>query len=135
MIKQSQLGKFEKILKNDLIDKGVKSVLLIDMSGNIIVSLDSGNSGLDINSLAALAAGNYGAVGAMANLVEENEFSLLFHRGKNVNVHFAAILNEYLLLDIFNNSLSLGFLRLIVADAVEKITLIMDCNTGEQKDL
>ena len=131
MLSQENLYRIENILEKDLIDKGVKCALLIDMSGNIIASLDSGKSGLDIYSLAALAAGNYGAVGAMANIVEEDEFSLLFHRGKKVNVHFAAILNEYLLLDIFNNGLSLGFLRLIVSDAVEKIKLILDSNTDE----
>ena len=129
MVEESQLDKIESILKRDLIGKGVKRVLLIDMSGNIIANLDSDNSELDIYSLAALAAGNYGAVGAMANIVGEDDFSLLFHRGKDVNVHFANILDEYLLLDIFNNNLSLGFLRLIVADAVDKIKHIIGNNT------
>jgi len=128
MVEESQLDKIESILKRDLIGKGVKRVLLIDMSGNIIANLDSDNSELDIYSLAALAAGNYGAVGAMANIVGEDDFSLLFHRGKDVNVHFANILDEYLLLDIFNNNLSLGFLRLIVADAVDKIKPIIGNN-------
>ena len=126
MLNQEKLAGIEEILEKDLIDKGVKCVLLIDMAGNIIANLDSDKAELDIYSLAALAAGNYGAVGAMANLVGEDDFSLLFHRGKDVNVHFTNILNYYLLIDIFDNGLSLGFLRLIVADAVKKIKFLLN---------
>jgi predicted regulator of Ras-like GTPase activity (Roadblock/LC7/MglB family) len=126
MLNQEKLAGIEEILEKDLIDKGVKCVLLIDMAGNIIANFDSDKAELDIYSLAALAAGNYGAVGAMANLVGEDDFSLLFHRGKDVNVHFTNILNYYLLIDIFDNGLSLGFLRLIVADAVKKIKFLLN---------
>ncbi len=124
MLNEEHLDRIEYILQENLIDKGVSCSLLIDMAGNIIANLDSDKAELDIYSLAALAAGNYGAVGAMANLVGEDDFSLLFHRGKDVNVHFTNILNDYLLIDIFDNGLSLGFLRLIVADAVKKIKFL-----------
>ena len=126
MLNEEHLDRIEYILQENLIDKGVSCSLLIDMAGNIIANVDSDKAELDIYSLAALAAGNYGAVGAMANIVGEDDFSLLFHRGKDVNVHFTNILNDYLLIDIFDNGLSLGFLRLIVADAVKKIKFILN---------
>jgi predicted regulator of Ras-like GTPase activity (Roadblock/LC7/MglB family) len=126
MLNEEHLDRIEYILQENLIDKGVSCSLLIDMAGNIIANLDSDKAELDIYSLAALAAGNYGAVGAMANIVGEDDFSLLFHRGKDVNVHFANILKDYLLIDIFDNGLSLGFLRLIVADAVKKIKFLLN---------
>jgi hypothetical protein len=77
MISQDHLEKIEDILQKDLIDKGVSCVLLIDMAGNVICNLESKKAELDIYSLAALAAGNYGAVGAMADIVGEDDFSLL----------------------------------------------------------
>jgi predicted regulator of Ras-like GTPase activity (Roadblock/LC7/MglB family) len=126
MLSREQLARIEDILEKDLIDKGVQCVLLIDMAGNIIANLESAKAELDIYSLAALAAGNFGTVGAMANIVGEDDFSLLFHRGKDLNVHFKKILNDYLLIDIFNNGLSLGFLRLIVADAAKKIKFLLN---------
>jgi predicted regulator of Ras-like GTPase activity (Roadblock/LC7/MglB family) len=126
MISQDHLEKIEDILQKDLIDKGVSCVLLIDMAGNVICNLESKKAELDIYSLAALAAGNYGAVGAMADIVGEDDFSLLFHRGKDVNLHFTTILDDYLLIDIFNNGFSLGFLRLIVADAAKKMEFILN---------
>jgi predicted regulator of Ras-like GTPase activity (Roadblock/LC7/MglB family) len=109
-----------------MIDKGVGCVLLIDMAGNIIANLDDGKKEPDIYSLAALAAGNYGAVEAMANIIGEDDFSLLFHKGKDLNIHFKTLSNEFLLISIFANVLSLGFLRLIVAEAAEKISFILN---------
>ena len=79
---QKQLDRIEDILNQDLIDNGVRCVFLIDMAGNIISNLDNGEKQHDIYSLAALAAGNFGAVSAMAKIIGENEFSLLFHKGK-----------------------------------------------------
>jgi predicted regulator of Ras-like GTPase activity (Roadblock/LC7/MglB family) len=126
MFSQKQLERIENVLEAGMIDKGVGCVLLIDMAGNIIANLDDGKKKPDIYSLAALAAGNYGAVEAMANIIGEDDFSLLFHKGKDVNIHFKTLSNEFLLISIFANVLSLGFLRLIVAEAVEKIKFILN---------
>jgi predicted regulator of Ras-like GTPase activity (Roadblock/LC7/MglB family) len=123
---QKQLDSLDEILQTDLVDIGVHCVFLIDMSGNIIASLDDGENKHDIYSLAALAAGNFGAVSAMAKIVGEGEFSLLFHKGKKENIHFSKVLTEFLLITLFGNDLSLGFLRLKVAESVEKIKKILE---------
>ncbi len=101
ILEQKQLDEIEQILNDDLIDLGVHSVILIDMAGNIVVDQNSGDSDHDIYSLAALAAGNYGAMNAMANIVGEDEFSLLFHKGERANIHFSKVLADYLLVTIF----------------------------------
>ena len=48
----------------------------------------------------------------MAGILEENDMFLLFHKGQNLNIHFKRILSEFLLISIFDKSISLGFLRL-----------------------
>lgn len=123
---QEQLDSMEEILQQHLIDVGVRCVFLIDMAGNIIVDKDNGKIKHDVYSLAALAAGNFGAVSAMAKIIGEGEFSLLFHKGKKENIHFNKISTEFLLITIFSNEISLGFLRLKVGEAVEKIKKILD---------
>jgi predicted regulator of Ras-like GTPase activity (Roadblock/LC7/MglB family) len=123
---QEQLDSIEEILQQDLIDVGVRCVFLIDMAGNIIANQDSGEIKHDVYSLAALAAGNFGAVSAMAKIIGEGEFSLLFHKGKKENIHFNKIITEFLLITIFSNDISLGFLRLKVNEAVEKIKKILE---------
>lgn len=118
---KQQIESIENILQEELIDMGVQSVILMDLAGNVIVNLDSGDKGHDVFSLAALAAGNYGAVSAMANIIGEQEFSLLFHKGEEESIHFSKVVEDLLLLTIFNKNVSLGFLRLKVAEAIKRI--------------
>ncbi len=121
---QEQLETIEKILQENLVESGVTSVLLIDMAGNIIVHRDNGHCSHDIYSLAALASANFAAVDTMAKIVGEEEFSLLFHKGENENIHFSKVNNEFLLITIFSKEVALGLLRLKVAEAVGKINRI-----------
>ncbi len=121
-IDQKDLDEIETVLQDDLMRIGVHCAILIDLAGNIIVSLDTGNKRHDIYSLAALAAGNFGAVNEMARMVGEEDFSLLFHKGKKGNIHFSKVSDDFLLVTTFGEDISLGFLRLKVNEAIEKIT-------------
>ena len=125
MLSQKQLDRLNRILRQNLIDKGVSCALLIDMAGNILGSVDDGSTPTDTYSLACLAAGNFGAVKAMANIIGEGDFSLLFNKGQNVNIHYKTIASDYLLINIFSKDLSLGFLRLKVSESVDKLKVIL----------
>ena len=118
---KKQLENIEQILEEELIELGVQNVILIDLAGNVIVNLDNGKINHDVYSLAALAAGNFGAVSAMANIIGEQEFSLLFHKGETDSIHFSKVSNDLLLITIFSKDVSLGFLRLKVNEANRKI--------------
>jgi predicted regulator of Ras-like GTPase activity (Roadblock/LC7/MglB family) len=122
---QKQLYDLKNVLRQNLIHKGVSCTLLIDMAGNILASLDDGRIHSDNYSLACLAAGNFGAVKAMANIIGEGNFSHLFNKGKNLNIHYKAIASEYLLINVFDKDISLGFLRLKVTEVAEKIKIIL----------
>ena len=132
MLSQKQLDHLNRILEKNLIDKGVSCALLIDMAGNIIVSLDDGRTDTDTYSLACLAAGNFGAIKAMANIIGEGDFSLLFNKGKNVNIHYKTIASEYLLINIFNKDLSLGFLRLKASEVAKRIVDVLHIPFDEE---
>lgn len=118
---KKQLESIEDVLTEELIELGVQSVVLIDLAGNVIVNLDNGRCQHDVYSLAALAAANFGAVSAMANIIGEEEFSLLFHKGESDSIHFSKIGTDLLLLSIFGKDVSLGFLRLKVDEANDRI--------------
>ena len=121
VVSQEQLEKIDEILGDQLINIGVDCVIIIDMAGNIITAKDNGTSKYDVYSFAALAAGNFATVDAMAKLVGEQEFSLLFHKGTDCNIHFSKIDEELLLITMFGKHISLGFLRLNVVEAIEQI--------------
>ena len=118
---QEQIDRIEEILQEDLVENGVNSVLLIDLAGNIIAQQDNGQCEHDLYSLAALASANFAAVDTMAKIVGEEEFSLLFHKGENESIHFSKVKDEFLLITIFGQKISLGLLRLKVAESIEKI--------------
>lgn len=111
-ISKVKLDHVESLLRNDLLDKGVHSVILIDKAGNILINLNNDPLDFDMYSLASLAAANVEAVSVMAGILDEKDMYLLFHKGQNLNIHFKRILSEFLLISIFDKSISLGFLRL-----------------------
>jgi predicted regulator of Ras-like GTPase activity (Roadblock/LC7/MglB family) len=120
-----QLTKIEEVLQEDLLEMGVHCVIFIDMAGNLVVNLDDGAIKHDVYSLAALAAGNFGAVSAMAQMIGEEDFSLLFHKGEKESIHFSKVLTDFLLIIIFGHEISLGLLRLKVTESIEKIEKIL----------
>ncbi len=120
-----QLTEIEEVLQEDLMGMGVHCVIFIDMAGNLVVNLDDGAIKHDVYSLAALAAGNFGAVSAMAQMIGEEDFSLLFHKGEKESIHFSKVLTDFLLIIIFGHEISLGLLRLKVTESIEKIEKIL----------
>ncbi len=122
---QEQLNKIHDILSNNLLTIDVQCAILIDTAGNIIASVNNGNDIHDIYSLAALAAANFGAMSSMAQIIGEDEFSLLFHKGQKENIYFSKVSEDYLLVNIFNNQVSLGFLRLKVAGVIEELLRVL----------
>ncbi|MBT8351000.1 MAG: roadblock/LC7 domain-containing protein [Deltaproteobacteria bacterium] len=121
---QEQLDKTEDILEKNLIKNGVKIAIVLDMAGHIIASCKSKDCTHDMYSLAALAAGNFSAVEAMAKIVGEEEFSLLFHKGADENLHFSKISKDLLLITTFGNEVSLGFLRMKISESLKVVRSI-----------
>jgi predicted regulator of Ras-like GTPase activity (Roadblock/LC7/MglB family) len=126
MFNQSQLDAIDRIILSNLIDSGVDNVIYMDMAGNAIAKHDNGKSTLDSTAFAALAAGNFAAVDAMAKLVGESEFSLLFHKGEKASIHFSKVTDDTLLITMFGKEISLGLVRLKVAETIETIRKVLE---------
>jgi predicted regulator of Ras-like GTPase activity (Roadblock/LC7/MglB family) len=62
----------------------------------------------------------------MAKIIGEDEFSILFHKGKKENIHFSKVMSDFLLITIFGNQVSLGFLRLKVTEAIEELVKTLE---------
>jgi predicted regulator of Ras-like GTPase activity (Roadblock/LC7/MglB family) len=125
-VSQKELEHIDVILKEDLLSIGVHCAIVIDVAGNTIAQLDDGHCTFDVMSFAALAAGNFAAVDAMAKLVGEQQFSLHFHRGEKESIHFSKVNEDILLICIFGQDVSLGFLRLKTTEVINKIKSIWE---------
>jgi len=117
VLKKEDVEELESILDKLIEEGGATYALLTDLAGNLICS--SGKAKVDACSLAVLSAANFAATREIAKLIGEKEFSLLFHRGENENIHFTHITSEVLLIVLFKPYVSLGLLRL-KTDAIKK---------------
>jgi predicted regulator of Ras-like GTPase activity (Roadblock/LC7/MglB family) len=110
------------------------SVLLIDRSGQLIAQY--GNTlDIDVLSLSALTAANFGATAEIAKILGEEEFTLLFHKGKSENVYFTAIGEHVIMVTLFDDKTSLGLIRLRINQIVDELSNALVSIFKEKKEI
>ncbi len=110
------------------------SALLIDRSGQLIAQY--GNTpDIDILSLSALTAANFGATAEIAKILGEEEFTLLFHKGKNENVYFTAIGEHVIMVTLFDDRTSLGLIRLRINQIIDELSDTLGSIFKESKEV
>ncbi|MCX8032827.1 MAG: roadblock/LC7 domain-containing protein [Thermoleophilia bacterium] len=100
-------------------------VALISASGQPIGTAPP-DADTDALSLAALAAGSFAATRQLAELLKEKEFTLLFHEGKESNLHVVQVTDQFLLLITFGRDVQIGRMRLFTQRAVEALKPVLD---------
>lgn len=124
VITDQDMKKINYCLSKMLSSSMAHSVLLIDRSGQLIAH--HGNTpDLDISSLSALTAANFGATAEIARMLGEEEFTLLFHKGKNENVYFSAVGEHVIMVTLFNDKTSLGLIRLQIDKIIDELSTIL----------
>ena len=128
ILTKNDIGRLERIISDQLLDSGAEHVVLTDLSGNLIMERGSLQME-DIFSLAAVSAANFAATAEIARLIGEEDFTLLFHKGGKRNVHFSRLANDYLIITLFNDNVSLGLIRLKLGSAISELAVVF----GEKK--
>jgi len=124
IITQKDLEQISFCLDKMVSSSLAQSVLLIDRSGQLIAH--HGNApGIDMPSLSALTAANFGATAEIAKILGEEEFTLLFHKGRNENVYFSAVGEHVILVTLFDNRTSLGVIRLQIGKIIDELSKIL----------
>uniref|UniRef100_A0A7C3J6G9 Roadblock/LC7 domain-containing protein n=1 Tax=candidate division WOR-3 bacterium TaxID=2052148 RepID=A0A7C3J6G9_UNCW3 len=99
------------------------ALLLVDKAGQLITSV--GNiSNLDLVSFGSLAAADFAATSQLAMLIGEDEFTELFHQGKQENIYITIILSRIILVVIFGKSTNLGLIRIRIKTTVTELEKI-----------
>lgn len=129
ILPRESIDRFEQIIEEELLNHGANHAFMVHSSGNLIV--EGGRMPMDqIQALAALAAANFSATRRMAQLLGQQEFTLLFHKGTEHNIHFFRMNTDFILVTLFGNNVSLGMIRLGSSKATKQILSIL---TGEKE--
>jgi predicted regulator of Ras-like GTPase activity (Roadblock/LC7/MglB family) len=107
---ESEFGRLKSILAKTQRDLRADLVLLIDRSGHQIAAEGPADN-LDLTALSSLAAANLAATDGLAHLIGEPDFSILYHQGKNRNIHISDVLKRFSLVLVFDETVSLGMVR------------------------
>ncbi len=99
--------------------------LLVDKEGHLITRRGQMTQGLDDESLSALVAGSFAATKAMAKLLGEEEFSVLFHQGVKDSIQLTLVADRALLAIIFDDRTTIGMVRLYANETSRKIAELL----------
>jgi predicted regulator of Ras-like GTPase activity (Roadblock/LC7/MglB family) len=132
VITKKDVEKIDSCLNRVVSSSLAHSVLLIDRSGQLIAH--HGNTpGIDMLSLSALTAANFGATAEIARMLGEEEFTILFHKGRSENVYFSAIGEHVIMVALFDDRTSLGLIRLQINKIVGELTKILSSIFEKEK--
>jgi predicted regulator of Ras-like GTPase activity (Roadblock/LC7/MglB family) len=124
-IDEQAAHRIDGILAQFLGESSAVDALLIERSGQLLARAGSARS-LDTVSLSALAAGAFSSTAAMARLLGESEFTMLFHQGIKESIHVAAVNEQAILLAVFDHRTTVGMVRLFAKEATSAIGAVLD---------
>lgn len=120
VLEQTTMDQIHRILVNLLRESEAKCAVLVDQDGQCITRKGF-TQNIDIEALAALVAGSFASTRAIAKLVGENEFTVLFHQGEKDSIHNVLIDDDTILCVIFDDRTTIGMVRLYSKQAAEQI--------------
>jgi predicted regulator of Ras-like GTPase activity (Roadblock/LC7/MglB family) len=116
------------------------ALLLVDKAGQMITSVGN-TTNVDLVSFGSLAAADFAATSQLALLIGEDEFTELFHQGKQENIYITIVLSRIILVVIFGKTTNLGLIRVRIKTAVADLERIfknifskLSSNTGRAKE-
>ena len=123
-IHESDAARIDAVLERFLGDSGSAAVLLIERSGEPLAIAGAART-LDTVSIAALAAGAFSSTAALARLLGESEFSVLFHEGVKESLHVSTVDDDAILLAIFDERTTVGMVRLFAKEAGKAVAGVL----------
>lgn len=118
------LQQLQVTLTHLLRESEAKAAVLVDQDGRSIAEKGF-TKRIDIDALSALVAGSFASTRALAKLVGESEFTVMFHQGAKDSLHNELVNDDVLLVVIFDDRTTIGMVRLYTKKACEKIRDIL----------
>lgn len=115
----------EPVLERLLNLTRAQRAMLIDVEGHMVATRGTGAEQLNEESISALVAGTFAATKETAKLLGEEEFSVLFHQGEKDSIQLTLIDDHLLLAIIFDDSTTIGMVRLYASETAKKIQEVL----------
>lgn len=111
ILTKTEITQIHRALLQMLKQSEAKCAMLVDADGKCLAKKGF-TANIDTDALAALIAGSFSSTRAMAQLVGETDFSVLFHQGERDHVHNILVDNNTILTVIFDDRTTIGMVRL-----------------------
>lgn len=134
VIHEAEAARIDGVLAGFLAESGASEALLIDRGGQLLAS-GGASSSFDTVSIGALAAGAFSSTSAIAELLGETEFSVLFHQGTRESIHVSTVDEHSILLAIFDDRTTVGMVRLFAKEASRAIQAVLADGRGRPRRL
>lgn len=125
VISDEQMSLVDEVLAKLQRVSGSHYAALVTTSGQPITT-SSAAIHSDTLSLAALAASSFAATRQLAEVLHEREFTLLFHEGKESNLHVVQVTEQVLLLITFGRETQVGRVRLYTSRALDVLKPVFE---------
>ena len=125
VINDRQLDRCDDLLQKLKEVSGSSFLALISTSGQPITTAED-EYHPETLSLASLAASSFAATQQLAKILDENEFTLLFHEGHALNLHVSQVTDQVLLIVTFGRETQVGKVRLYTQRAIEVLRQIFE---------
>lgn len=124
ILHEKQFQEIKSVLARLCVECIARVVFLVDRDGQpMAFSGDIGD--MDTTSFSSLAAGNVAATTSMAKLIGENVFPSMIHEGERESI-FISIIGRSLLVVVFDESSTLGLVKIRAKRASYEIADILD---------
>lgn len=122
---EEDVAALNKIINVFLDTSKAECVLLIDVDGHLVTK-QGFTKNLNTDSIAALVAGAFASTKELAKQLGEPEFSVMFHQGKNENMHISSIQGRALIVIIFDDRTTIGMIRAYAEDLQKNMAIIFE---------
>lgn len=121
---KEDIDKINRILSHIITESASSFAFLINKDGNLISQVGF-NPGMDVTALAALAAGSFASTKAIATLIGETEFTVMFHQGAKENIHISLVDEDVIMVLIFDDRTNLGLVKMVAGQAKSKLSAVL----------
>jgi predicted regulator of Ras-like GTPase activity (Roadblock/LC7/MglB family) len=125
VVSESELGNIARVLGRLAQDAGAGQVLLLDKSGQLI--LTQGQVGQrDMLALGALLAGAFSSSRQVAAILGERDFRDILQQGVHESINTSLIGEQWLLVVLFDKQTHVGLVKVLARKATDELERVLE---------